>query len=147
MIIYLRKIIIPVSFLFMHLSLAFTTDQPLAEPSTDLRGKLVMFSVEVLQGERTFALEKTVNGEYFLKQKNNKGMQLVKIAGKEAVKLDRAFSTHFLSCQFEIPEVSGDCKVTLRLNLRGESQDLCLKDEQKTRKIMSFLDAELIKRF
>jgi hypothetical protein len=147
MIIYLRKIVIPVSFLFMHLSLAFTTDQPVAEPASDLRGRFVMFSVEFFEGERTFALEKTVNGEYFLKQKNNKGMQLVKIAGREAVKLDRTFSTHFLSCQFEIPEVSGDCKVTLRLNLRGESQDICLKDEQKTRKIMSFLDAELINRF
>ena len=147
MIIYLRKIVIPVSFLFMHLSLAFTTDQPVAEPASDLRGRFVMFSVDVLEGERTFALEKTVNGEYFLKQKYNKAMQLVKIAGREAVKLDRAFSTHFLSCQFEIPEVSGDCKVTLRLNLRGESQDICLKDEQKTRKIMSFLDAELMNRF
>lgn len=128
-------------------SFAFTTDQPLAEPNLDLRSQQSILSVELVESERAFSLDKTVNGDYFLRQTFQHEDRLIKIAGREASRIDRIFSKHFLSCQFEIPAIEGECKVTLRLKLRSDTQEICLKDEQKTQKINSFIDAELRPRF
>jgi len=128
-------------------SFALTTDQPIAEPNQDLRAQHSVLSVEQVESERVFSLDKTVNGEYFLRQKLKNQDSLIKLAGREASRIDNIFSKHFLACQFEIPHVDGDCKVTLRLKLRGDIQEICLKDEQKTQKINSFIDAELVPKF
>jgi hypothetical protein len=143
---YILKIILTLVLINSEI-FAFSTDQPIAEPHADLRSHYPVFSVEMVESGRFFFLEKTANGEYFLRQRFKDEDHLLKIAGREASRIDRAFSANFLSCQFEIPETDGECKVTLRLKLHGDGIQLCLKDEQKTRKMNSFIDAELMPHF
>ncbi len=70
----------------------------------------------------------------------------MKVSAKEAKKLDMDFASKFLKCQYELPPSEEGCKVTLRLSMKGESQDVCRKDEKKAQEINPFLK-DLTKRF
>ena len=78
--------------------------------------------------------------DYFLRVKESgSDEEIKKIDSGSAKKLDMDFASRFLKCQYEIEEVKGDCKVTLRLSMKGETQDLCGKDDKKTQEMTPFL--------
>ena len=139
-------------FIFVVLlSLSFSvmaqySEQPLKESSIDLRSQTILFSVEIPDDKKTYILERTANQDFFLRLKYKNDETLRKIGGRDALKLDRDFSSRFLRCQYEIPSKDGDCEVTLRLRMKGEEQDICEKDDKKSQE-MTALITELAKRF
>ena len=127
-------------FIFVQLSYAQHSEQPQKESTTDLRNQSVLFSIEDAASRRTFWLERTQSMDYFLRMKDATGEDTIKkIDSGSAKKLDMDFASRFLKCQYEIEEVKGECKVTLRLSMKGETQDLCGKDDKKTQEMTSFL--------
>lgn len=138
-------------FLIFTLLLTFAvhaqhSDQPQKESNSDLRSQSVIFSVEIVKEEKTFWLERTANMDYFLRKKEKGEETIKKLDGRVAKKLDLDFASRYLKCQYEISDVPGECKVTLRLSLKGETQSICQKDEKKSQEILSFI-SELTKRF
>jgi hypothetical protein len=127
--------------------LAQHSEQPLQESNADLRHGLVLFKLEVVKNEKVFILERTVNLDHFLRFRDDDKDELIrKIDPKEAKKLEMEFASRFLKCQYELPSIPGDCKVTYRLNLKGEGQDICQKDDKKSREMVPFVES-LGKRF
>lgn len=122
------------------------SEQPQKESTFDLRTQSVLFSIEIPQDKKMYLLERTANLDYFLRLKTKNNETIKKMAGREAQKLDRDFASRFLRCQYEIPSEKGDCKVTFRLLMKGERQDICQKDEKKTREFVAFVEA-LAQRF
>ncbi len=121
--------------------------QPHKESATDLRSGLEVFHISDLENDRQIWLEKTVGLDYFLRMKiNEDGDKIQKISTKDAKKLDSIFASRFLKCQYELPPSPIECKVTLRLSMKGETLDVCGKDERKTQEILPFLQ-ELTSRF
>jgi hypothetical protein len=125
---------------------AMYSEQPAKESTTDLRSQIVLFSVESTNDHKTYLLERTAGDNYFLRMRLKNEEIIRKIAGRDATRLDRDFANRFLRCQYEIPDKEGVCEVTLRLTMKGETQDICAKDDKKAQAIMSFTD-ELAKRF
>lgn len=121
-------------------------EQPMAESNSDLRGNLVLFSVEMPKDKKFIVLERSAGQDYFLRLKVKGKEKIQKVAGREAQRLDRDFSSRFLRCQYEIPSAAGECEVTLRLSMKGEGQEICQKDDLKTQEMAALL-AELSKRF
>lgn len=132
--------------LFVLPAFAQHSEQPTKEPTTDLRDQTVVFSIEDVQKGRIFFLEKTPSSMSLLRKKEGNKDDIRKIDRRLAEKLDREFAGRFLKCQYEIPASEGECKVTLRLTMKGEGQEICSKDEKKTQEITSFVD-ELNQRF
>lgn len=122
------------------------SDQPVKEDSTDLRDQLILFSIENVGEEKTWILEKSPSLTNVLRKKDKSGETVRKIDGRIAQALDRDFAARFLKCQYEIASLEGECKVTLRLNMKGETQDVCAKDDKKSQEIQAFID-DLNKRF
>lgn len=133
-------------FLVSFGALAQHSSQPDKESVEDLRAGNIMFSIENVSEETTFWLERTASLDYFLRMKEDAEEKILKISAKEAKKLDMDFASKFLKCQYELPSSEEDCKVTLRLSMKGESQDVCRKDDKKTQEIDPFLK-DLVKRF
>lgn len=135
-------------FLFIILSLpAFSqTPQPEKESKDDLRSGLIMFSMEDIGEETTYWLERTVAQDYFLRMKEDDDEKIMKISSKDAKKLDMDFASKFLKLMYELPASPEGCKVTLRLSMKGETQDVCGKDEKKAQEIVPFMK-EVAKRF
>ena len=127
-------------FAFCQLAYAQHSEQPQKESTSDLRNQSVLFSIEDTSSKKTFWLERTQSMDYFLRMKEGGSEDTIKkIDSSSAKKLDMDFASRFLKCQYEIEEVKGDCKVTLRLSMKGETQDLCGKDDKKTQEIIPFL--------
>ena len=129
-------------FIILSLSSAFAqhSEQPTKESTSDLRNQSILFSIEDVPNKKTFWLERTQSMDYFLRVKESgSDEEIKKIDSGSAKKLDMDFASRFLKCQYEIEEVKGDCKVTLRLSMKGETQDLCGKDDKKTQEIDPFL--------
>ena len=130
----------------MSSAFAQYSEQPLKESSSDLRSQTVLFSIEIADAKKTYLLERTSGQDYFLRFKNKKEETIKKIAGREATALDREFASKFLKAQYEIPTKEGSCEVTLRLNMKGEGQDVCEKDDKKSQEFGPFIE-HLSKRF
>jgi len=122
------------------------SEQPLKESTTDLRNQLVVFSIDIPNDKKTFQLERTQGLEYFLRAKISGEETIKKIDSRAASKLDREFSSKFLRCQYELPSGPGECKVTLRLSMKGESQEICAKDDKKSQEMASLIQ-DLNQRF
>jgi hypothetical protein len=122
------------------------SDQPQKESAHDLRTQSILFSVEQVDSKKTFWLERSVNEDYFIRMKNVGEESIQKIDSRQAKKIDMDFASRFLKCQYELPAVEGECKVTLRLSMKGETQDICQKDEKKSQEIMVVVQ-DLVKRF
>lgn len=120
--------------------------QPAKESTSDLRSQTVLFSIQQVSKNITYLLERTASQDYFLRLRDGDDDEIRKIAGKEALKLDREFASKFLRCQYELETVEGKCDVTLRLSMKGESQEICKKDEKKSQEFASVLE-KLAKRF
>lgn len=131
---------------FCSLAFAQYSEQPLKESTSDLRSQTVMFSIEIPNDKKIFMLERTSGQDYFFRLKHKKDESIRKIAGRVAQSIDRDFASRFLKIQYEIASVEGSCDVTLRLNMKGERQEVCAKDDKKSREIMPFIE-ELSKRF
>ena len=147
-----RNIKEPMPFAFL-IYLSFKTfafaqhsEQPVKESTSDLRSQTVMFSVEVADDKKTYLLERTAGEDYFLRLKHKTNDTIKKIAGREATRLDRDFASRFLKAQYELPSKEGSCDITLRLVMKGESQDICEKDDKKTQEFKSLIE-DLSKRF
>ncbi len=112
-------------------------NQPQKESSLDIRTNFLVFSITELNPEKVIWLERTANLEYFLRMKQNNQLKIVKISSRDGTKLDQEFASRFLKCQYELPESSKDCEVTLRLKMKSEEQHICKKDEQKAQEIKS----------
>ncbi len=123
-----------------------SSEQPMKESTTDLRNNALVFSIEEVKSGKTLSLFKTPAAQTFLKLDLKGEGTLQKIDAREAQKLDMNFASRFLKVQYEIESLPGDCSVTLRLNMKGETQELCQKDEKKTQEIHSFF-SDLLKRF
>ncbi len=130
----------------MTTALAQHSDQPVKEDSTDLREETVLFSIEEVGQNKTWFLERSPSFTNVLRKKVKDEETVRKIDGRIAQKLDRDFASRFLKCQYEIPATEGDCKVTLRLTMKGESQDICEKDDKKSQEIRTFVE-DISKRF
>ncbi|MFL5783135.1 MAG: hypothetical protein ACJ76H_00915 [Bacteriovoracaceae bacterium] len=136
-----------VIFLLLALpAFAQHSEQPVKEDTTDYRAEVVVFSIEEVGKEKRWSLEKNATNTSVLKKKEKDDVAVTKIDGRIAQRLDRDFASRFLKCQYEIANVEGDCKVTLRLTMKGETQDICAKDDKKNQEIQSFVQ-ELSKRF
>lgn len=131
---------------FPVLAWAQYSEQPLKESTSDLRSQLTLFSIEIPGDKKTLFLERTASLDYFLRRRIKGEESMLKIASKEAARLERAFASSFLKTQYEIPTLEGKCQVTLRLNLKGDTQDICEKDEKKSQEFTALID-ELSKRF
>jgi hypothetical protein len=131
---------------FSHSAMAQYSEQPLQESSSDLRSQRILFSLAIPQEKKVYLLERTANGDYFLRLKHKEDEKIKKISGRDALRVDRDFASRFLRCQYEIPSKVGDCAVTLRLNMKGEEQDICEKDDKKGQEMAGLID-ELAKRF
>lgn len=138
--------VLAILFVLFNLSWAQHPDQPMAESNSDLRGNLVLFSVEMPKDKKLIVLERSAGQDYFLRLKVKGKERIQKVAGREAQRLDRDFSSRFLRCQYELPTAAGDCEVTLRLSMKGDGQEICQKDDLKTREMAALL-AELSKHF
>lgn len=135
-----------VLFLFITSAIAQHSEQPVKEDSTDLREEVVVFSIENVADEKSWVLERSPSFTNVLRKKDKDGEIIRKIDGRVAQKLDRDFASRFLKCQYEIAATDGECKVTLRLSMKGETQEICAKDDKKSQEIQAFLD-DLNKRF
>lgn len=132
--------------LFTLSALAQHTDQPVKESVSDLRSNMVMFSIEEASDDKIYWLERTAGEDYFLRMKDGEDETLQKISSRDARAMDMDFASRFLKVQYEIPAGEGKCQVTLRLTMKGDSQDICKKDDKKAQEITPFLKA-LTKRF
>jgi hypothetical protein len=116
------------------------SEQPLQESSNDLRSGLILFSIEDTEVSKTYMLERTSNQDHFLRFQSAQNEEIIqKIDSREAKKLDMNFSSRFLRCQYEHPSVSGECRVTHKLQMKGERQEICEKDDKKSQEIKEFL--------
>jgi hypothetical protein len=135
-------------FLIFILSLPVfsQTQQPEKESKDDLRAGLIMFSMEDIGEDTTYWLERTTGQDYFLRMKEDDDEKIMKISSKDAKKLDMDFASKFLKLMYELPPSPEGCKVTLRLTMKGETQDMCGKDEKKAQEMMPFMK-DVAKRF
>lgn len=122
------------------------SEQPKKEDNSDLRSQSMLFSVEDVAKKKLLWLERTANLDYFLYSRVKDDEEMIKLASKEGAKIDREFSARFLKCQYELPTIEGTCEVTHKLNMKGETLEICKKDDKKTQEMASFV-AELSKRF
>ncbi len=132
--------------LFSMTVMAQHSEQPVKEDNTDLRDQTVMFKIEEVGNKRSWTLERSPSFTNVIRRSVKGEEEIRKIDGRIAQKLDREFAMRFLKCQYELPVGEGQCKVMLRLSMKGESQEICEKDDKKSQEIQAFLD-ELSKRF
>ena len=135
-----------VLLLFISSAFAQHSEQPVKEDSTDLREEVVVFSIVNVADDKSWVLERIPSFTKVHRRKDKDGEVVRKIDGRVAQKLDRDFASRFLKCQYEIAAAEGDCKVTLRLSMKGETQEICAKDDKKSQEIQAFVD-DLNKRF
>ena len=128
------------------LAFAQYSEQPVKESTEDLRHNHLLFSLEESEEKESYTLERTPALSHYLRRQKADEVQITKVDSADAQKLDMDFARHFLKIQYEIPSTEGDCKVTLRLNMKGEKQEICEKDDKKTQEMASFIQ-ELKKRF
>ncbi|HXH32100.1 MAG TPA: hypothetical protein VNJ01_14950 [Bacteriovoracaceae bacterium] len=117
------------------------SEQPNKESTADLRSTSTLFKIEDVTQNKTYLLERTPGLEYFLKRTSGKEEVIRKIDSREAKKLDQDFASRFLKCQYQLIDVAGECKVTLRLSMKGETQDICHKDDKKTQEVNTFVES------
>lgn len=126
---------------------AQSPEQPAKEESHDLRNnQLTIFRIEEVKTGKIYQLERNVLLDHYLKLTNGNDEELRKVDTRDAKKLDMDFAGRFIRIQYEIPSVDGACKVTHRLAMKGDEQEVCEKDEKKSQEVASFLQ-ELAKRF
>lgn len=135
-----------VLFLIFASAVLAQNSQPQKESSEDLRNGIVMFSLEDISDEKILWLERTQGLDYFLKIKIEDEEKIQKVTTKEAKGLDAQFAARFLKSLYEYPASESGCKVTLRLTMKGETQEICKKDDKKTQEMMPFFK-DLEKRF
>ncbi|HXH76555.1 MAG TPA: hypothetical protein VNJ08_16405 [Bacteriovoracaceae bacterium] len=129
------------------MALAQHSEQPQQESNSDLRSAMVLFSVEDISNEKTIILERTPHLDHFLRLKEEKDKEVIrKIDSRDAKKMEMDFASRFLKTQYELDTLPGNCKVVYKLVLKGESQDICKKDDKKGQEIAPFMQA-LNKRF
>jgi len=122
-------------------------NQPQKESNADIRSNETMFLIHDLKDEAKILLERSANQEYILRYIAKKNVEkLQKISSREAQKIDVDFASRFLKCQYELPASEENCKVTLRIMMKGENMDICAKDDKKTQEIAPFMKT-LIERF
>lgn len=115
------------------------SEQPLAESNSDLRGQLVLFSIET-PSEEVVVLERSSNFEYFILS-GEKGEEVKKkIDAKEAQQLDREFAAIFIKAMYELDAFEGKCKKSWDLKMKGEYQKICKEDERRHQLFEAFLD-------
>jgi hypothetical protein len=119
---------------------------PQQESKDDLRAGLIMFSIENISEHNSYWLERTAGQDYFLRMKEDDEEKIMKISSKDAKQLDIDFASKFLKLMYELPPSTDGCKVTLRLSMKGETQDLCGKDDKKSQEMAPFMK-DLAKRF
>lgn len=135
-----------VLLLLMNSAYSMSTEQPAKEDSSDLREEVVVFSIEEVGKDKKWVLERSPSFTNVIRRIEDDKEMVRKIDGRMAQKLDRDFASRFLKCQYEIPTAEGDCKVTLRLTLKGDTQEICAKDDKKSQEIQAFVE-DLHKRF
>lgn len=123
------------------------SQQPQKEDTSDLRSTSVLFSVQDIKNAKVFWLERTGNLDHFLRLKKDATTEdLRKVDSRDAKRLDMDFASRFLRCQYEHPSSEGECKVQFRLMMKGETLEICSKDEEKSQEIKAFIE-DLHKRF
>lgn len=116
------------------------SQQPVKEDNADLRNTSVLFTLEDLKAERLYWLERTANLDHFLRLKDERNQEtLRKVDGRVAKRLDMDFASRFLRSHYEHPTQEGKCELLYRLSMKGESQDICGKDEKKSQEFDAFV--------
>lgn len=127
-------------------ALAQHSEQPQKENTEDLRTSTILFSLEEVETGKTYWLERTPSLDHFLKLRLREEETIKKTDTRDAKKLDMDFAARFIKCQYEIQTVEGDCRVAYKLHMKGEDQEICTKDDKKSREMATFVQ-ELKKRF
>lgn len=122
------------------------SEQPAKENLEDLRTTKDLFSIEDVKSEVVYTLERSPQLEHYLRRSKDEDDAVKKTDSRDAKKLDMDFAARFIRSQYEHPTTPGDCKVVFRLNMKGEEQNICDKDDKKTQEFRSFVE-ELKKRF
>lgn len=115
-------------------------EQPLPEDTEDARANYKVFELRDLRGHKVYSLERSPYFDHFLKLIRKKDAKLQKADSKLAKSLDEQFSSLYFKTTYEIESKEGKCKEAFELELRGEKQVVCRKDDQKTRLIKSFIE-------
>lgn len=127
----------------ISVSFAQHTEQPQKELDSDRREVSHLFEIYSTKTKKSYSLERTANYEYFLRLKMNNIEKVIKVLNQEAKKIDNDFSARFLRCLYELKTKGGPCEVVYKLTLRGEAQEICKKDDEKSREfssVLKFLD-------
>lgn len=134
--------------ILLSLSCAFAqhTEQPQKESATDLRTNTLLFSVDDVASKRIFTLERTPSLDHYLRRVEGGEQVVHKVDSRQAKLWDAEFGKHFLKTQYEIEAVAGSCEIMLKLNLKGETQEICKKDDKKNQEFAPFL-SQLNQRF
>ena len=122
------------------------SEQPAQESSTDLRNNFIMFSIQEMESDRTYTLLRTPGLDYFLQLKVKGEDSVRKVDSRSAQKLDRDFAARFLKCEYELPKFDGECKSQIKMTMKGEVQDVCQKEDQKSQELKPLIE-DLHKRF
>ena len=128
------------------MSYAQHSEQPQKENTEDLRATVILFKIEDLSSGKTYQLERTFQLDHYLRLRFDDEILTKKTDSRDARKLDADFAARFIKVQYEIPAREGDCRVSYKLSMKGESQEVCKKDEKKGQEIASFVEG-LQKRF
>jgi hypothetical protein len=122
-------------------------EQPAKESHEDLRTATVLFLVEDVRNDRAYMLERSPGLDHFLRRRDPDGDEIIKKTDtRDARNLDKEFAGRFLRMQYEFTLVPGDCDLLYRLNMKGEKQEICAKDDKKAQEIRPFIEV-LKKRF
>lgn len=114
-------------------------EQPLPEDTEDARANFIVFEISDKDKNKTFTLERSPYFDHFLRYKDRKNEKLQKADSKLAKNLDGEFSALYLKAMYEMASKKGQCREAFRLSLRGEAQQICQKEDQKTQMIKSFI--------
>jgi hypothetical protein len=121
-------------------------EQPQKELDHKARLDTIVFSLKEIGKNKTFWLERSSDGENLLRFKLDNREEVQKIDTKNAKQLELDFASSFLTCLYEVESLPGDCQRNFQLELKGEIQELCQKDERKSQVIRLFIE-RLEKRF
>jgi hypothetical protein len=137
--------------LFIICSLTVNLNAQEKSSNSDLRVKRSIFYIKVMSDKEKgthYKLLTTVGGQFnFEITKDNKVISSFKVANVDAVAIDELFVDNFISFKYLMKtKAKSKCSEKYYLNLRGEDQVICQKEDVKIKKLEQFI-SELKSKF
>ncbi len=129
-------------FFFISLSMAQHPEQPYKIDDEHFRGSSFVFKIVDENESFEVALEKTFEGNHFLKSiEDSEVHQIKKISSKKANILALDFSSNFLRAYHSLPEGEVKCKKIYSLQLKNQNLNICDDDKDKIKWIKVTLNS------